>query len=65
MNDITTEQTIKFIEKLWYQWGVSLIEEICSQYEIPDDIQQQLFRLYLRQNDWNLFITDRNAEVKE
>jgi hypothetical protein len=62
MDDITTDQTIQFIEKLWYQWGVSLIEKICSEYEIPDDVRQQLFRLYLRQNDWNLYITDnRNA----
>jgi hypothetical protein len=54
--EVSTEYTIKFLESLWYQLGANLIDKICSEYDIPEEIKQILYEKYLRPNDWQLQI---------
>jgi len=54
--DVSTEYSIKFLESLWYQLGANLIDKICSEYDIPEEIKQILYEKYLRPNDWQLQI---------
>lgn len=54
--EVSTEHTIKFLESLWYQLGANLIDKICSEYDIPEEIKQVLYEKYLRPNDWQLRI---------
>ena len=55
--EVSTEHTIKFLEGLWYQLGANLIDKICSEYDVSEEIKQVLYEKYLRPNDWQLRIS--------
>lgn len=50
--DTTQEEAIEFLNKLWYSWGTRIIEAICSEYEVSEEIKNALFQKYMRPNDW-------------
>ncbi len=56
--EITLTQTETFIQALMYSWGVALIDKISSEFELSDEIKNELVRLYLRPNDWQIVILD-------
>ena len=52
--EVTQENTLKFLETLWFQWGASIIDKICSEYNISEEIRYTLYSQYLRPNDWQV-----------
>ena len=52
--DVTSEDALKYLERLWLQWGAALIDKISSEYEIPEDIRSVLYQKFLRPNDWQV-----------
>ena len=54
--EVSQEYTIKFIESLWFELGAKIIDTICSEYSISEDIRLELYRQYLRPNDWQLHV---------
>ena len=55
--EVTEEDTLKYLERLWLQWGASLIDKISSEYEIPEEIRSVLYQKFLRPNDWNVNVS--------
>ena len=54
--EVSTEYTKTFLESMWFQYGASIIDKICSEYEISEEIKMVLYQKYLRPNDWQLQI---------
>jgi hypothetical protein len=54
--EVTKEYTVAFIERLWYNMGAKIIDKICSEYEISEEIKAVLYQQYLKPNDWQLRI---------
>jgi hypothetical protein len=52
--EVTKEYTVAFIERLWYNMGAKIIDKICSEYEISEEIKAVLYQQYLKPNDWQL-----------
>ena len=55
--DVTSEDALKYLERLWLQWGATLIDKISSEYEIPEDIRSVLYQKFLRPNDWQVNVS--------
>lgn len=54
--EVTREYTIAFIERMWFNMGAKIIDKICSEYEISEEIKAVLYQQYLKPNDWHLLI---------
>jgi hypothetical protein len=54
--EVSTEYTKSFLEGMWFQYGASIIDKICSEYEISEEIKLALYQKYLRPNDWQLHV---------
>jgi hypothetical protein len=55
------DKTEIFIQSLWYSWGVSLIDKISSEFNLSDEIKRELYRIYLRPNDWQVEIVSEDS----
>ena len=54
--EVTKEYTVAFIERLWFNMGSKIIDKICSEYEISEEIKAVLYQQYLKPNDWQLSV---------
>ena len=52
------EQTLDLLQRVWYQWGIHLIQRISTVLQLDDDTRLHLERLYLRPNDWQITVED-------
>jgi hypothetical protein len=54
--EYTTEQAKNVLERLWYLWGMNLLDRICAEFNLSPEYKDVLVRKYLRPNDWQVHI---------
>ena len=52
----TEEETLRFINGLWYSWGQRLVKDICRAYTLNSDQEEALTNVLLRPNDWKVVV---------
>ena len=52
MNLASPEQTTRFLSTLWFQWGMTLVTMIATQYSLNDQQKEALSDILLKPNDW-------------
>lgn len=48
------EETLRFINTLWYQWGITLVKTITDEYKLNEEQVEAITNLLLRPNDWSV-----------
>ncbi len=46
------EDTLHFINALWFQWGITLVRTIAQEYNLNEEQTEAITNLLLRPNDW-------------
>ena len=54
---IASEQdTVRFLEALWYSFGVRLVRSICKAYDLNEEQTEAMEQQLLKPGDWSLHI---------
>lgn len=51
-------KTLDVLQRLWYSWGMTLIQRIEDVYELEPEYKKEIERLFLRPNDWHVCVID-------
>jgi hypothetical protein len=55
--DIASEQeTTRFIQTLWFSYGMRLVKDICKAYNLDEEQRDALQEQLLKPNDWEVVI---------
>ena len=52
----TEEETVRFINGLWYSWGQRLVKDICRVYKLNAEQEEALINVLVRPNDWRVVV---------
>ncbi len=52
--EVSPDAAVRFLEKLWYSWGVAIIDRFGEEFDLDEARKAELVRLYLRPNDWQV-----------
>ena len=52
----TEEETVRFINGLWYSWGQRLVKDISRVYKLGAEQEEALINVLLRPNDWKVVV---------
>jgi hypothetical protein len=58
MQIATPEETQRFLSTLWFQWGMTLVKKIATEYSLNEPQAEALSDILLKPNDWVIDITD-------
>ena len=58
MHIATSEETQRFLSTLWFQWGMTLVKKIATEYSLNEYQTDALSDILLKPNDWCIEITD-------
>ena len=55
--DLASEQeAIRFIQTLWFSYGMRLVKDICKAYNLNEEQREALQEQLLKPNDWEVII---------
>jgi hypothetical protein len=55
--ELASEQdTIRFIQTLWFSYGMRLVKDICKAYNLDEEQRDALQEQLLKPNDWDVII---------
>ncbi len=54
MHTATEEETHRFLQGLWFEWGSRVLHTIAHHYNLSEDQTDALLTILLRPNDWVL-----------
>jgi hypothetical protein len=52
MNIAPPDETKRFLSTLWFQWGMTLVKMISTQYSLNQQQSEALSDILLKPNDW-------------
>lgn len=52
MEIASEEETLRFLGALWLRWGESVLNTICSKYNLNEEQKEAVFQIILKPNDW-------------
>jgi hypothetical protein len=58
MHFASEDDTRRFLQGLWFEWGSRLIRTISKEYTLSDEQTDALLTILLRPNDWILHVGD-------
>jgi hypothetical protein len=58
MQIASPEETQRFLSTLWFQWGMTLVKKISTEYSLNEQQSEALSDILLKPNDWCVDITD-------
>jgi hypothetical protein len=58
MQIASPEETQRFLSTLWFQWGMTLVKKIATEYSLNEHQTEALSDILLKPNDWVIDITD-------
>ena len=48
------EETLRFLQSLWYRWGCRVVAEICKVTDLSPEQKEALETVLLKPNDWKV-----------
>ena len=52
MQIASPDETKRFLSTLWFQWGVTLVNMIATEYSLTEQQKEALCDMLLKPNDW-------------
>ena len=52
MNIAPPDETKRFLSTLWFQWGMTLVNMIATQYSLNEQQKEAVSDILLKPNDW-------------
>jgi hypothetical protein len=52
MNIAPPYETKRFLSTLWFQWGMTLVNMIATQYSLNEQQKEAVSDILLKPNDW-------------
>jgi hypothetical protein len=62
MNIATEEETLRFLNVVWIDWGTRLVRQIAAKYELDEEQADALQQVLVRPNDWLVEVETDQSE---